>query len=326
MAAYTLDKADRKILAELDADSRQGFSSMAKKTRIPLHVVAYRIKRMADEGLIKKFTTLVALGKLGFFVYKIYFQLTGMPAEKEKLMTNYLLENKKVSWVAKSEGQWDLMIAVYARDIVEFGKIKDEIFFRYGRYVSDYAITMVKETYVLRRSYFLEEERHSAQEELYVGGNVKCELKDGDKKLLRLLVENSRLSAMELAEKTRLNIKTVLARLKELKRLGVIQGYGIELDLRKIDYKYYKLCIYLSKTDENGYKRLVDYFRGNPNVKHLIEAIGPWELELEVEVKKDEDFYNLNRNIRNVFTDNVKRIESVVISDEMKLDFLPYEF
>ena len=60
-----------------------------------------------------------------------------------------------------------------------------------------------------------------------------------------------------------------------------------------------------------------------PNVIHIIESLGPWELELEIETESLEDFYNLTHQIRNEYTDIIKKTESVIISNEMKLDFFP---
>ena len=60
-----------------------------------------------------------------------------------------------------------------------------------------------------------------------------------------------------------------------------------------------------------------------PNVIHIIESLGPWELELEIETESLQDFYNLTHQIRNEYSDIIKKTESVIISNEMKLDFFP---
>ena len=62
---------------------------------------------------------------------------------------------------------------------------------------------------------------------------------------------------------------------------------------------------------------------GLPNVIHIIQSLGPWEVELEIETESLEDFYNLTHQIRNEYSDIIKKTESVIISNEMKLDFFP---
>ncbi|MEM0493397.1 MAG: winged helix-turn-helix transcriptional regulator, partial [Candidatus Thermoplasmatota archaeon] len=47
-----LDLKDRKILYELDLNARQSFGDIGKKVGLSKDSVAYRVKRMEDEGVI----------------------------------------------------------------------------------------------------------------------------------------------------------------------------------------------------------------------------------------------------------------------------------
>mgnify|MGYP001567171561 FL=1 len=66
-----LDKIDRKILLELDTKARSSFNEIAKKLGIGKNNVQYRVKRLMEDGIIKKFVTQFSLGKLGLFLEKI---------------------------------------------------------------------------------------------------------------------------------------------------------------------------------------------------------------------------------------------------------------
>jgi len=127
---------------------------------------------------------------------------------------------------------------------------------------------------------------------------------------------------LDVAQKIKLNIKTVQKRIRDLEKKGVIRGYVTFLDPNKIGYNFFKLCIYLQnyETKFNGF---LQYCMELPNVIHIIQSLGPWELELEIETESLEDFYNLTHQIRNEYSDIIKKTESVIISDEMKLDFFP---
>ena len=320
---YELDIRDKKIIIALDIDARQSNTSIARTTKIPLYVVNYKIEKLIQNNVIKKFTTFIPLGKFGSFVYKIYFQLTGLPAEKEKIMLRDFVSDSRIDWIAKTEGRWDLMIAIYAKDCVEFGRIKEDIFFKYGHYFQDYDITMIKEAHPYPRDYLLTDSRTNVPVVQYIGGNTKVQITNTDKKLLKLLVENCRYSALELSQKLNINIKTVISRIKELKKSGVIQKFTILFNINEVGYKYYKLCIYLKNVDEKIYNRIISYCKHHSNVIHLIECIGSWELEIETEVTSDHEISKMNRDIRNIFTDYIKRIESVSIFEEMKLQLGP---
>jgi len=61
-----IDETSRKVLAEYLQDSRQSFREVARKIGISSGTVASRIKEMEENGVIKKYTTLLNYEKLGF--------------------------------------------------------------------------------------------------------------------------------------------------------------------------------------------------------------------------------------------------------------------
>jgi DNA-binding Lrp family transcriptional regulator len=58
----SLDKKDKKILYELDYNSRQSFSSIAKKVKLKKETCIYRINKLISEKVITQFSTLIGLG------------------------------------------------------------------------------------------------------------------------------------------------------------------------------------------------------------------------------------------------------------------------
>jgi len=50
-----LDLKDKKILYELDIDSRQSFRSIGRKVGLSKDVVASRVKKLQEIGIIKRF-------------------------------------------------------------------------------------------------------------------------------------------------------------------------------------------------------------------------------------------------------------------------------
>ncbi len=323
-----MTEVDKKILTQLDISARANLKELARKIRSPYHVVSYRFEQLIKNGIIKKFVTEFGLGKLGYFVYKIFFQLKGLTKEREEEFFSYLVKHEDIIWVAKCEGRWDLMIAIYAKDVIEFSKIKDEIFRKYGDLIAEYDTTIIKEVYILKRSYLLypNESRifpKNYKQEFYIAGNETVRLDESDKKILKLIPDNARFKLIDLTKKAKLNVKTVSSKLKKLEAGGVVQGYTILINLNRIGYKFYKMIIYLQDIGEESYASFMKFCKRHPNIIHLIEAIGPWEIELEIETFSDKEYYELGKAIRNKFPGIVKKIESVFISDEMKLVYLP---
>ncbi|MEM0320031.1 MAG: AsnC family transcriptional regulator, partial [Candidatus Nezhaarchaeales archaeon] len=60
-----LDEIDKAILRELVNDARLSFREIARRIGVSTATVASRVKRMEEEGVIKGYTTIVDVEKLG---------------------------------------------------------------------------------------------------------------------------------------------------------------------------------------------------------------------------------------------------------------------
>ena len=80
-----LDLKDRKILYELDLDSRQSFRSLGKKVGLSKDMVASRIKKLQENGIIQGFYTIISPMGIGFIAIRflINFQYTTPDKRKE---------------------------------------------------------------------------------------------------------------------------------------------------------------------------------------------------------------------------------------------------
>ena len=61
-----LDLKDRKILYHLDLNSRQSFAQLGKKVGLHKDVVAYRVKKLQEKGIIENFFIIYDYLKLGY--------------------------------------------------------------------------------------------------------------------------------------------------------------------------------------------------------------------------------------------------------------------
>src|SRR3989338_7214010 len=140
-----LDLVDKKIILELDTNARATFSEVGKKLGIGKNNVQYRVKRLLEEGVIKKFVTQFSLGTLGLFLGKFYLQLSGFGKEKEEEMYNYITKDKRISWIAKCEGRWDLMIGCYVQNMQQLNNIKQDFFKKYEKFITSYDVVFLVE-------------------------------------------------------------------------------------------------------------------------------------------------------------------------------------
>lgn len=317
-----IDAIDRKILLALDTDARASYSHIGKGLRIGKSNVQYRVSRLLKEGVIKKFVVQPSLAKLGLFLGKIYFQLSGYSKAEQGEMLKQLMADKRISWVALCEGRWDLMLGAYVSDMGQFIALKNDIFSKFEKYVASYDVVFLAEGHTSQRTYLVGKKGGFSGKVRGFMSTEKADLSDLDRRMLKFISNNSRFSYSDIAREFKINIKTAKKRVKGLEKAGVIRGYVAFINPKKIGYSLFKLCIYLREYEAKK-RQFVEYCLEQPNVVHAIESLGPWEIELEIEAESPDDFYRISHEIRNAHSGIIKKMESVFISDELKLDFLP---
>jgi len=112
-----LDEIDYKILETLKRDARTPFTEVGRDLGISDATVHVRVKKMMDEGIIKRYTIVVdeeAMGRKirGFMLINVD------PGSLEKV-ANQLVENERVSEIYEIHGPNDLIVKVAAGDLNE---------------------------------------------------------------------------------------------------------------------------------------------------------------------------------------------------------------
>ena len=132
-----IDIKDRKILYQLDIDSRQSFRSIGKKVGLSKDVVASRVKKLQENGIIKYFFTAIDSSKLGYTSFRFYltFQRT-TPEIKQEIIEHFV--NNKYSWIVLSlKGKYDLVVTIWIKDINDFYAFWEETLRKYRYYLQD---------------------------------------------------------------------------------------------------------------------------------------------------------------------------------------------
>ena len=105
-----LDVKDRKILYELDLDSRQSFSQLGKKVSLHKDVVAYRVKKLQEKGIIKNFYTFIDSSKLlGLMAFRCYCSFQNITPKIKQEIIEYLVNSRCTNTVHSVLGSYDLI-------------------------------------------------------------------------------------------------------------------------------------------------------------------------------------------------------------------------
>ncbi len=322
MELPTLDLKDKKILFELDKNSRQTLSELAKKVRLSKEVIFHRMKRLEKQKIILRYQTISAHFRLGFRSYKFYFKLQNMDkATKDKLHV-HLMNNEMMFWIAYCQGRYDLIIAVLAKDIEEVGKIEEELMEKFSNIIQEKIVSISLKTMQYNRRWFFSDSEMPI--EIDVGeGLAPTEIDDIDYNILKSITNNSRMKITDIAKEIKQSATVVTYRIRQMEKKKVILGYKLALNTKLLGYETCKAFIKLNSSTEKKRNALIEYCRMIPNVINYVITWGSWDLELEIEVKNFDEYYNIMSNIQDSFPELIKSYDSVIINSEPKQSFLP---
>ncbi|MFH1064324.1 MAG: Lrp/AsnC family transcriptional regulator [Candidatus Woesearchaeota archaeon] len=317
-----LDTKDKRILLELDRNSRQPISTIAKKVGLSKEVVNYRIKRLVEKGIIRGFHAVIDPAKIGYTIYRLFIKFQNItPADEEKI-TDYLRNHHTIGWVAAYEGFYDLAILFWAKDVYGFNEIYEEILNNYGKHFQEHFISIVLTIHHFKHNYLFDSSDYS---KAIIGGKKeKADLDELDIEILKILAADGRKTTLEIGKKVGASPNTVKYRIKKLIDSGVIVTFNTMIDTSALGYQHYKVFLKLQNMNRQVKSRLMEYLRQNKNTIYITEAIGLADFEFEIQVTNSLELHNMLRDLRTNFPDIIRDCKPGLVFKEHMINYLPF--
>jgi len=318
-----MDKLDLKLLYELEQDSRQSSSQIAKKIKTSQQVISYRLQQLQKEKIISEFYTIINFAKLGYSSYRTMFRLGKITDQGYNELIQFFKNHQNVLWLVECGGKWDLIVNILAKNPIQYNQFLSEIRNKFKEIIQDCELLLTIEGIYLGRDYLLEKVRE-IKKSPYFGKEILTEkLDDLDLQILNIFAENARLNSVKIGAKLKVSNNTIILRMKELKKKGIIQGFKPLIHLEKVGYQGYKALIKLNPITEEKERILYSQLNLNKNIVGILRMIGQWNLEIEFEVESREEMLKISREIRTKFKEFIKEFEVLPLFHEYKYNFFP---
>ncbi len=304
-----LDALDKKILFELDKNSRVPFSTLAQKLRQGRDRVEYRYERLIEEKLIRRCIASVDVYKLGLTLFKTYIRIEYRKPRVIEFL-NYLRNHPRIYWVAQCDGVWDIIFAIFAENAEDFYRIHSEILSSYNEIVLNFAAYTLVEYKCLSRSYF----HKSPWSQHRLGGvPVRNPIDSIDFHILKHLARDARMPVVELAERTDTTAAVIKYRIERLEKLGIITGYHLDLDLSKFGLQMFKVQLFVRDYQLGLREQFMEYCLNQPNIVYYIEQVGDCNIELELEVESYQDYALIMEEVRAEYARLIRNFNTVFL-------------
>ena len=146
-----LEKTDIPLLKILSNNARSQVTELTKKVNMPPETIRYRIKRLEQSGLIRGYSCLIDLNKLGYSWYIVLLSLNHLTTKEESMIKTLFKNNKKVWFVEKGIGKWNLRMEVLAKDTKDFQQTLRIVREKLQEHLSDFELVLIFQEYINER-------------------------------------------------------------------------------------------------------------------------------------------------------------------------------
>lgn len=319
-----IDLKDKKILLELDLNSRTSFSSIAKKVNLSKEVVNYRINRLIENKVITNFTCIIDYSKINVLAFRTFLKLCNLEKEKFEEILNYLKKVSQIGWGVTIIGRWDINFIFWCRDVSEFSIFWKNFYEKYGRFIEE-KHTHINDWYYLYPKAFLVS-KYLGDMPVYnyfKNTNEKINLSNTDLKILSLLAKNSRMKITDISKEVGLSETTIFSKIKSLEKKKIILSYNIGVDINKLGYKYFKLHLNFKDFNIKRFNDFLGFCQYNENIWSSANLIGGDDIELDIYIENEEKYMIFLNEIRSRFSDLIKNYETIKYYEEFKYNLFP---
>ncbi len=315
-----LDKKDWKILYLLCQDARLSHNKLGKLVGLSKNSVTYRIDRLRDKGIIRKFFTIINHDSLGNNFFNILLRLNATK-EQERELIDYLVSHNNTSVVDSFVGEWNLLIEFGCREINVFYDFISELKSKFSSILDTYEIHFAPFPYKVEQlPVELVEERQ--QPKPFTKGEI-TKVDKIDLQLLLQLSKNSTVTLFDLAKVLGITYETVSARIKKLKDAGVILKFTAQISLAALGYDVYMLLLDIRNMSQDRESALKSYINGQKNIRYAFLSATKPVLFIYLAAKKSEDLNTFLLNIKEKFADVIVNQKYLLSTKQLKYDLFP---
>lgn len=309
----------KKLLFEYTLNSRITTKELGKKINSSQQSAFYLLNSLKEKKIILAETTVIDALKLGYINTLVGFNYIKIDNKTREEIIQFLINTNEVVGVEESKEGFDLFVEFSTKNLAALDKLYSEIIHKFDKKLTTAFIFPIITKYQYPKKYL--KNLKILKPRILFGDRTLKKISDNEKKILEELLKDSTKKIIDIAEKTKLSVKSVTKAKKDLEAKFIIKGYGAILDYNELEIQ--REIIFLRFTSE-GMKEInkfIDYAKTHKNIVEVIKTIGSSHLVIVAEGIRE---INLIKEIRTHFS-----IQDNMIFKSLRIhkkSYLPLDF
>lgn len=126
-----------------------------------------------------------------------------------------------------------------------------------------------------------------------------------DKKILKELLENSRLPLSQIGKRVRLSRENVYYRIQNLIKQGIIRDFVASIDYTSLGFQQFVAFIEFDRIDKEKESQIIEYLKKEKSVSWIGVLSGNWSLTFDIFAKSNIELNDFIGKFFNYFEQNI---------------------
>lgn len=138
-----IDNIDKEVLRILNKRPRISFTDAAKKLRLSVNTVKYRINNLKKKNIIIHPSVIIDTSKLNYQWYLVFLDVQPLGKKEEKMLETYAMLHPNIDYYYKGIGRWNIHFSIRAKNMQEFHEILRDIRNRFYNIIRSFETLIV---------------------------------------------------------------------------------------------------------------------------------------------------------------------------------------
>lgn len=309
-----IDKTDNQIIFELLQDCRQAVSKIAKTIGLSQQRISYRIKKLEEKRIIKKYTIAIDYSKLGYNRHSLYLDLRTVSVKEMEAYIKEITDINDIDcyYLLHDDSQWQMYISIWAKTLERYDEIQTKILSKFSKHIKNYNSFQSVKSWAYFARVLNPKKKASCD---IKGDSANIELKEMDWKILSELRANSKILLVDIANKLNVDINTIKRRMSFLTKEKIIARFYPILDIRKLGLKEY---LFISRVNPSGNKEIekfIEYTQLDSRFGFVIKGVGYANLYYTFYVKDSQELREVTTKIEEILGDSIMNTYKIEVAE-----------
>lgn len=298
-------------------------AKIAKMLRTKSSTIQYHLKRLVDDGTFR-LRAFVNPFALGYSPYVMFFSCQATtPTAISKLIKN-LSNHPRVVWIGSLAGEFQFGLTLLSRSEAELREILFDIAKDGDALFTSKVIAPRFKVDVFNRTYLTETKVDRVSLTVMESHSVeKIDLLDHQ--ILTFTANGPFQSIRGLARELSAPFSTVERRIKSLREKGIIKGFSYSVDIDRLQVLSYRLLIKTSNLNLKLSRALTAFATKTPGAIRLLDGLGPFDFELDVEVKTASEISQMTQDLLALGSGQIQGIQVLQEIEDFRFTSYPFK-